>query len=295
MTTKKDSVIFSVLNTEAVIRQRKWRMFKDQLARYSMTAGGISIIVAIVLIFFYLLYVVLPLLESAHVKEMPPVDIPVPQAGATLHLAMEEQSQIAVRFTDKGHAIFFQVKGGMVLIDEALPIPVNTSITSFAVADPVTRVVAFGLSNGQALIVKHAYTVSYPNDIPVIKPSIEYPLGKTPIVVDTEGQALTHLGVQLEEEEQLLVAVTADQRLLTVSITQQSSLLASEPTLEYQRGILPLESVEITHLVVDKEQRVTYLASRDGQIWRIDVRNKLHPQILQRVRVIEPKHQITAL
>lgn len=297
MTTpsQKNSIISSALNTDAVIRHRHWRMLKDRLTRYSMTAGGISIIVAILLIFFYLLYVVLPLLEPANLKVAQSLNLPLPQAGATLHLAMEEKNEIAVRFTDQGHAIFFRVKDGTVLADETLLIPANTTITSVAVADPVTRVIAFGLSNGQAIIVKHAYTISYPKDIPIIEPSIEYPLGQAPIIVDSEGQALTHLAVQLGEEEHLLVAVTANHRLLSVGLTQQQSLLETESTLEYQRGSLPIESIAITHLLLDKEQKTVYLAARDGQIWRIDVRDKIHPQILQQVRVVEPTQQITAL
>ncbi|OQW94307.1 MAG: phosphate ABC transporter permease [Beggiatoa sp. IS2] len=297
MTTplQKNSIISSVLNTDAIIRHRKWRMFKDKLARYSMTAGGISIIVAIVLIFFYLLYVVLPLLKPASIKEIQQLSTPIPQAGMTLHLVLEEKNEIAVRLTDKGHAIFFQLKDGTVLVDKTLPIPAGATISSFAIADPVTRVIALGLSNGQAIIIKHAYTISYPNDIPVIKPDIEYPLGEAPIIVDHDGQPLTRLGVQLGEEDNLLIAVTADHRLVSVGITRQQSLLNTESTLEYQQGVLPLESVEITHLLSDKEQKTVYLASRDGQIWRIDVKDKTHPQVLQRVRVVEPTHQITAL
>ena len=40
---------------------QKWRLVKDSLARYGVIVGGLGVIVAIVLIFFYLLYVVLPL------------------------------------------------------------------------------------------------------------------------------------------------------------------------------------------------------------------------------------------
>jgi ABC-type uncharacterized transport system permease subunit len=48
-------------NSSFVLSVRKWRMLKDKIAQYSMPLGGISIIIAITLIFFYLLYVVLPL------------------------------------------------------------------------------------------------------------------------------------------------------------------------------------------------------------------------------------------
>jgi len=60
-------------------------------------------------------------------------------------------------------------------------------------------VVAYGLSDGRALVIKPVYDVSYPNDVRVITPRIEYPLGETPFVVDEQERALLHLDVQLGE------------------------------------------------------------------------------------------------
>ena len=44
-------------------------------------------------------------------------------------------------------------------------------------------VVALGLSNGQALVFRHTYKVSYPDGKKTITPAIEYPYGNTPIAV----------------------------------------------------------------------------------------------------------------
>ena len=60
-TNNNSSPVLSALNDPAIARHRQWRMFKDKVAKHSITVGGISIIIAISLIFFYLLYVVLPL------------------------------------------------------------------------------------------------------------------------------------------------------------------------------------------------------------------------------------------
>ena len=46
-------------------RRRAWRETKDRVAKYGVAVGGISVILAIVLIFFYLLYVVMPLFQGA--------------------------------------------------------------------------------------------------------------------------------------------------------------------------------------------------------------------------------------
>ena len=48
----------------------RWRMLKDHIARHAVGIGGISVIIAIVLIFVYLLYVVIPMFEGAEIREV---------------------------------------------------------------------------------------------------------------------------------------------------------------------------------------------------------------------------------
>ena len=45
------------------------RLFKDRFAKFGITAGGIMVLIALLLIFFYLLYVVQPIFESAKVEK----------------------------------------------------------------------------------------------------------------------------------------------------------------------------------------------------------------------------------
>ena len=74
---------------------QKWRKIKDQIARYSIVAGGLGVIVAIVLIFFYLMYVVYPLFISAEAHELHQYKVPEASAGKTLFLTSEEQNEVA--------------------------------------------------------------------------------------------------------------------------------------------------------------------------------------------------------
>ena len=98
-------------NTPAMIRNRKFRAFKNRLATYSIAAGGMSIIVAILLIFFYLLWEIMPLFEDASIEHWPnqtssSVQYQSPGGGETLYLAIEEQAKIGLRITDNQQAIF---------------------------------------------------------------------------------------------------------------------------------------------------------------------------------------------
>lgn len=296
MPSETSSPVLSALNDPAIKRRRSWRMLKDKIVQHSMTVGGVSVIVAIMLIFFYLLYVVLPLLQSANIIKIQQFSVPATAMGDTLHLAIEEKAEIGVRFTNQAHAIFFNLNDGKLISDNALAVPADVDITSFAVADSTTNIIAFGLSDGRALIVEHAYGVTYPNERRVITPRLEYPLGEEPIVVDEQGQALNHLDVQVGEEANTLVAVTADNRLVLSSITKEVSFLDDSVTFErLGGGELSLQQTEVTHLLLDKVQKVVYLADSDGQVWRIDVTDKRAPQVLQRLRVVEVHQRITSV
>ena len=70
MTTQSPSKTSSVdFNTPAMQRHRAMRHFKDHFPRWYVAVGGLGVIVAVLLIFLYLLYEVLPLfgLRSASV------------------------------------------------------------------------------------------------------------------------------------------------------------------------------------------------------------------------------------
>jgi len=73
---------------------QRWRLIKDALARYGVVAGGLGVILAIVLIFFYLLYVVFPLFISATAKSVSEYAVPELALGNTLLLEMEEQNEV---------------------------------------------------------------------------------------------------------------------------------------------------------------------------------------------------------
>ena len=66
----------------------------------------------------------------------------------------------------------------------------------FAKGEPRSGIIAVGLSNGHALVAKHEYNLSYPNDQRKIVPVVSYPLGETPIALNPTGQPILSLAVQ---------------------------------------------------------------------------------------------------
>ncbi len=277
------------------VRRRRYRhrLLKDGAARWGVSAGGLGVIVAILLIFFYLLYVVLPLLKPASAD--PVGSYPLPGGDErTLHLAMEEQAEIAVRFTAGGDAVFFDTASGRVISSHHLPLPEGVAITSFAASEPSTRTVALGLADGRALVVRHHYRVSFPDDKRVITPELRYPLGEAPVVVDPQGRALLGLALQTGEES-TLVGVTADGRLPILSITEEESFLGDEVELTERRGEIHGHALAPDYLLLDPTQRSLYVATRDGTLARYDLSDKEAPRLLEQRTLIEGDDEVSSL
>ncbi len=269
-------------------------MFKDGMARHGVALGGISVILAIVLIFFYLLLVVFPLFEPAEAEAVVEYDRPGSEAR-TLHLAMEEQAEIAVRFSDDGTVDFFSTVTGGDIKREDLALPAGAEVTSFAFGDPTLARVALGLSDGTALVARHVYQVSYPNDVRTITPGISYPLGSEPLEIDDEGEALVKLAMQDGEEEATIVAMTEDGRLLLTHFLKEEDLFGDEPSLERNQVALPVPEGDVRYLLLDKEQRNLYVATADDSVSHFDVTDKEAPTLVHRQRMVDVGQRITSL
>ncbi len=244
------------------------RALKDRMVRYLVSFGGTSVIIAILLIFFYLLQVVIPMFESADITETH--SYKVVGEGKTLYLALEEQGSMAVRFTDQGHVIFFSPQTGELIKDESL----NLSSQIISVANKLNMVV-LGLSDGQIMVVKYLFISSYENNSRQITPALEYPLGNDLLVLDESAEAIEQIDIQINEEGLGFVGKTSDNRLVYAHYLQETSFLTEEVTTVLEtRSVQPFEGMindiilmpELDHLYVAMEKGVLrdYILNDDG-------------------------------
>ena len=274
------------------IRRRKLRQIKDRLAKQMIGIGGISVIIAIVLIFFYLLYVVFPLFMPGGMERI--TEYSTPKDGQkTLYLAMEEQNEVAVRFDDGANATFLNTVDGSVRDRVSIELPLGASVSSFAAATPATRIVAYGLDDGQVVVAKHEYKISYPNDKRLITPVIEYPFGTDPIEIDSMGNMLTLLAVQRNADQASIVGMTDDRRILITTLTLEESMFDDEVSIEASTATLDGAPTNVSHLLLDKEQRTLYIAEKTGHISAYNVSDPSDPELIQRLSVVAPGEQIT--
>lgn len=267
------------------------RLLKDRFARYAVAAGGNGVIIAILLIFFYLLYVVLPLGKSPEMHHE--ADFPLTTDAPVLYTAMEEQAEIALAIDGGGLVQFLSTADGSPVTQVQLPIPPGVRIDSFSAARPNSGVVALGLSDGRALVLKHAYKISFPNDQRRIDPIVQYPLGEAPIAVNLEGRALKQLAVQQEETTTTLVGWSDDGVLSVVRAGASESLLADDDSFEFERGTIYTSLPDILKLMVDPIQRNLYAVSASGGLAWFDISDPGDVQLSEQLRVASDDVAVT--
>ena len=274
---------------------QRWRLIKDSLVGYGVVIGGLGVIVAIVLIFFYLLYVVLPLFASAKATKMAEYEVPEKTLGKTLLLETEEQNEVAVRFTDSGHIIFFEVATGKLLLSSAITIPEGVRVTSFAQSSNVSNGgVAYGLSDGKAIVVKHQYKVTYPDNKRLITPSLQYPLGEQPIVIDDSGSPLEKIAVMVEADATTIAAKVGN-KIQLVSFSKEQSLFADEAKTNRTVATLEGSAESIVELLIDKEGVELYLLDNEGLLKVYSISDKAAPKLKHQQKVIEAGKTIASL
>ncbi|WP_299200348.1 ABC transporter permease subunit [uncultured Amphritea sp.] len=264
-------------------RGRKFRAIKDKMATVGIGLGGVSVIVAILLIFFYLLYEVIPMFRSAEVQpweQNGQVVEPyaVPGAGNTLYMAMEEQAEIGLRVTDLGEMLFFSTTSGEVIKSIQAALPGETTISSFALASENSHTFALGLSNGQALVFKHEYKSTYPDGVRVILPTITYPLGDQPI--DVASTALEHLTISGNEGSYALIGGNQG-NLKAVFISQTENLFTGEVELEQSTTALPDLGIKIKKMLVMPDFTWLFVAGQNGKMAVVNMRDHNDPVITQ--------------
>lgn len=233
------------------------RALKDRIVRYLVTMGGISVIIAILLIFFYLMYVVVPMFESADITESQSYS--APGEGNTLVLGLEELGSIAVRFTDKGTAVFFEANSGKVILNQ--PLGLTAAITS--VSTKLNHVV-LGLADGSALVTKYVFNLSYPDNIRTVTPALEFPLGKAPLVIDETLQPITHIDFKINDDNVGFAATTSDDRLLFVRYLREESFITQEITTEIDARSEIDFARAISDIAISPDLSHLYAAIKDG-------------------------------
>jgi phosphate transport system permease protein len=258
-----------------------WRSRKDRAVRWAIAVGGIGVIGAVVLIFFYLLWVVLPLFTSAETRLVDAWKTPQWQDATTLYLAVEEQQEVAIRLSTSADVQFFKVASGEPLLN--LPLPVGPDVAPMLAVDAVDRngLVAVATDAGEVLVLRHHYETRFQGGVETreILPRLDFPYGEGPLL-EWPGSGLVGLALSDNDDSLLLAAVDRDGLLRVNLAGKEQGFLTGEVTLEpdvREKSV----AFRATALAVSGNHRWLYLGDADGRIHRYSLPGLQLEQSLQ--------------
>ncbi|CAL60698.1 putative ABC-type phosphate transport system, permease component [Herminiimonas arsenicoxydans] len=271
------------------------RLLVDKLFKHLMSIGGIGVIIAVSTIFFYLASVVVPLFTPPKIERQTQFAAPGNAAQTTAAYSGEEQREIGVRIGTAGEVTFFRFGSGEVLSTTAVKIPDGVAISSFALGGRSSFAFGYGLSDGGVIIAKQVYQVTYPEGRRLISPIIEYPLGETPVAVDTRGQAITQLSVQHGDEGTTIAAQTADGRILVSAVSVTSNLMTGETSSRVEQSEIDSPPADTRQILIESKQREMVVLHGDNSLTRYNISDKTNPVLLETVQVAQDGERVAMI
>lgn len=249
----------------AATRRRHWRQWKDRATTATITAGGVSVLIAILLIFFYLLYEILPLFESARVDAAG--DYSISAEDRPLFLAVEEQAEVGLRIGASGSVLFFNARTGDAIQRTTLDTG-NTSISSFSLESEESRLLALGLEDGRVVLAQHNYRLSYHDGQRQITPRIDYPRGTDGVTL-ADGP-LSSVAARDGDRALTLVGISGG-KLVGKRWRKEENFLTGEVALQPVNLSLPTLDIAADRVLIGPVQRWLYVLSNGGEYRLVDL------------------------
>jgi len=276
-------------NTADREKMRRKRDFKDKASRWGITYAGYGVVFALLMIFVYLFYEVMPIFKGATVTPQTTYSLPITEVP-TQHIVLERYEELGVQYTEDGKVTFFEADNGDIRTQFDLPIPEDTAITSFGHSEYIGGVTVRGLSNGQAQIAKVAYDIGFDIDSRVITPKIEYPFGEAAITIDEQGEAIKLIAMETVTRGRggsKIAAITADNRLFVTQLESTSNMMTGEVTVNATTTQIDTVPATPVKMIMNKALRALFITDTEGFLHYYDISNMNAPRFITAINAGE--------
>ena len=290
------SLLEQELNSPRMGRRRKFRALKDTVARRAIALGGWSVIVAITLIFFYLMYEVMPLFKSATIKHDSSFELHESARSSTiLTMFSEEQNEIAALLTDSGQLLFIDATDGAPLSQQQLPLD-DAQISSVKVKSPGDDTLLLGLSNGTAIAASTTFKVKFDEqgERLGVEPSVTQLFNGKAIELDPQQRPLNSITEQTSPDGKLLAALVDDGQVVMSLLRQKTNFI----TGEVQESLEPIHFPSTTlyqRILIAPDHHYTFALRNSGRLDVYDTRSLSNIELMHTLPLVEPGQQVTQM
>jgi phosphate transport system permease protein len=257
-----------------------WRSRKDRAVRWAIAVGGVGVIGAVVLIFFYLLWVVFPLFLPASVKSIGEHAMPGWAGNRAVFLAVEEQREVGLRLSGSGELAFFMAATGEPLQTLNLSRPGGSAPVLAAPAVEGQGLVGVATEAGDILAFRHLYETRFSGGVETreIVPVIDYPYAEAALLRLPAGVVT---GVALSDSDDALLVAAAGGDLIRVNLAHKSeNFLTGEVTIEPSVSELTVD-FRVTALAVSANHRWLYAGDDQGFVHRYSLPDLQAEQVIR--------------
>ena len=290
------SLLEQELNSPRMRTRRKFRAWKDRFARRAIALGGLSLIVAITLIFFYLLYEVMPLFKSASIEQESSFELPESvRADKILTMFTEEQNEIAALLTESGKLLFINAQNGQPVSEQQLPL-MDAAISSIKVKTPGDDTLLLGLNNGQALAVATTFKVDFDaqGQRLGVKPQVTQLFNGKPLQLDSQQRPLHYITQQTAPDGVLLAGLVDKGEVVMVLLRQRSNFITGEVQETLEPIVFPSTSLYQRVLIAPDHHYIFALRS-SGHLDVYDSRDLQNIQLSHTLALVKPGQQVTQM
>jgi len=267
-------------------------VFFDKIAKYSIYAGGIAVIIAITGILAFIVVEAFPLLTGADGKEA--AVIKEKKYGLPVLTGIDEYQEIAYMITDSASVDFIRLESKTLIKKVVFPELKNRKVLT-AVSDISKKNIALGLDSGKVALLNIDYDVSFDKkNNRIITPQVSL---ITSFILDSSLQSITSMEYQVDEDgNPTLAALTKSERLLLYSKYKETSLFGDGEITEYKYDLSNIIKSKITSLAIDSECKKFMAGDDKGFVYYFDISGKDNPRMEKRLDVLNnSKNGITAL
>lgn len=289
MSTTAQSKLDAALSGPAFEKRIRRRNVKDSVAKYGISIGGMSVIFAVLLIMFFLLYVVMPLFVPPTMDKNVEYSVPGGTSEKSLYYGVDEYQSSAIRFTESGKLVGFKVDDGTINFSDSLPLN-GATVTAYTVVDEIKQIIALGLSNGKVLFAQYGYDVSYPDDVRTISPKVTFPFGEEPVEI-ADGK-ISLLAVKASDSEiRLAYQIEGSKTIAVNEYSKTESMLTDSISLELEAEGQFESNLEGKWLMLDTSGRNLYVISKEGIADYYDIAGIEEPKLIQHVNLLKGGEQ----
>ena len=264
------------LNESSLGARYKYRMWKDVFARYGIGLGGWSVIAAVLLIFFYLIYVVFPMFMPASMELKK--SYAVPGNGQTVYMEMDEYHETAFRVTDSGEIVYFLAETGEELGRKSLELPAGVKLINAHYSNILNNEFVLTLSNNETRVVKHGYKVTYPNDVRTILNTVESPLGEDVVIESSLDRTFNTM--LRNRDSELVFAANNESTVELQAFSKTESMLMDGIQLEQDSVVQFTPNHPVDYMTISGDAMWLYVASDEGQLSYYDIRDREEPRLV---------------